>query len=101
VSSFCREDGETMKPRFCVSPIGVSDAVATAWQTFVMLYNEPRETDRDMLRAYVHKLVIKSGETDVWKPPSNSKVEKLFPSVSVPVTPKNVKDSAVTLADEN
>jgi hypothetical protein len=48
-----------MKPRFCVSPIGVSDAVATAWQTFVMLYNEPRETDRDMLRAYVHKLVIK------------------------------------------
>jgi hypothetical protein len=48
-----------MKPRFCVSPVGVSDAVATAWRTFAMLYDEPRETDRDALRAYVHKLVIK------------------------------------------
>ena len=48
-----------MKPRFCISPIGVSDAVANAWRTYAMLYDEPRETDRGMLRAYVHALVIK------------------------------------------
>lgn len=49
-----------MPPRFCVSPIGASDAVASAWRTYKMLYDdEPRETDRSMLRAYVHKLVIK------------------------------------------
>jgi hypothetical protein len=48
-----------MKPRFILSPVGVSDAVASAWQTYTMIYDEPREVDRDMLRAYVHALVIK------------------------------------------
>jgi len=49
-----------MPPRFCVSPVGASDAVASAWRTYTMLYgDEPREMDRGMLRAYVHRLVIK------------------------------------------
>jgi len=49
-----------MPPRFCVSSVGASDAVASAWRTYAMLYgDEPREMDRGMLRAYVHRLVIK------------------------------------------
>ena len=48
-----------MKPRFSFSPVVVSGAVSSAWRTYSMLYGEPCETDRGMLRTYLYKLVIK------------------------------------------
>ena len=48
-----------MKPRFCVTPVGVSDAVTSAWNTYSMIYDAPRETDKVALKAYVNKLVIR------------------------------------------
>jgi hypothetical protein len=47
-----------MKPRFCTSPVGVSDAVDSAWRTYAMLYDKPAERDKLALEAYIHKLVI-------------------------------------------
>jgi|HubBroStandDraft_6_1064221.scaffolds.fasta_scaffold899051_2 hypothetical protein len=47
-----------MKPRFCTSPVGVSDAVESAWRTYAMLYDEPAERDKHMVEAYIRKLVI-------------------------------------------
>jgi len=32
-----------MKPRFFTSPIGVSDAVESAWRTYSMLHDRPDE----------------------------------------------------------
>ena len=51
-------DGEPMKPRFCTSPVGVSDAVESAWRTYAMLYDKPAERDRRRVEAYIRKLVI-------------------------------------------
>ena len=48
-----------MKPRFCTSPVGVSDAVASAWRTYSMLYERPDEPARFALEAYVRGLIIK------------------------------------------
>lgn len=47
-----------MKPRFCISPVGVSDAVNSAWRTYSTLYDAPDEAARIALEAYVHKLII-------------------------------------------
>jgi hypothetical protein len=47
-----------MKPRFCTSPIGVSDATNRAWRTYSKLYDRPGGTTRLALEAYIHKLVI-------------------------------------------
>jgi len=47
-----------MKPRFCTSPVGVSDAVESAWRTYAMLYDKPAERAKLALEAYIHKLVI-------------------------------------------
>jgi hypothetical protein len=55
---FCNGDGEPMKPRFCTSSVGVSDAVESAWRTYAMLYDKPAERDKLVLEAYIHKLVI-------------------------------------------
>jgi hypothetical protein len=48
-----------MKPRISLSPVGASGAVTRAWRTYTLLYDEPRQTDRGILRAYVYKLVIR------------------------------------------
>ena len=48
-----------MKPRFCTSPVGVSDAVESAWRTYSMLYEQPDEPAKLALEAYVGGLVIK------------------------------------------
>ncbi len=48
-----------MKPRFCTSPVGVSDAVESAWRTYSMLYERPDESTKLALEAYVGGLVIK------------------------------------------
>lgn len=48
-----------MKPRFCVSPVGVSDAVNSAWRTYSALYDPPREAAKLALEAYIHRLIIK------------------------------------------
>jgi hypothetical protein len=47
-----------MKPRFCTSPVGVSDAVNSAWRTYSTLYEVPDEAARLALEAYIHRLVI-------------------------------------------
>jgi hypothetical protein len=47
-----------MKPRFCVSPLGVSDAVNSAWRTYSRLYDTPDQTVRPALEACIHRLVI-------------------------------------------
>jgi hypothetical protein len=47
-----------MKPRFCTSPIGVSDAVSSACRTYSTLYDAPNEAMRSALEAYIHRLVI-------------------------------------------
>ena len=47
-----------MKPRFCVSSVGVSDAVDSAWRNYLMLYEKPRQTDKLALKGYVHRLVV-------------------------------------------
>jgi hypothetical protein len=48
-----------MKPRFCTSPIGASDAVESAWRTYSMLYDRPDEPAKPELEAYVRGLIIK------------------------------------------
>jgi hypothetical protein len=48
-----------MKPRFCLSPVGVSDAVNSAWRTYATLYDPPGEATKLALEAYIHRLVIK------------------------------------------
>jgi hypothetical protein len=48
-----------MKPRFCVSPVGASDAVNRAWRTYATFHDSPDETTRLALEAYIHRLVIK------------------------------------------
>ncbi|MGC2811834.1 MAG: hypothetical protein WA303_15855 [Bradyrhizobium sp.] len=48
-----------MKPRFCVSSVGVSDAVDSAWRNYLMLYEKPRQTDKLTLKGYIHRLVVK------------------------------------------
>ncbi|THD56431.1 MAG: hypothetical protein E8A46_03680 [Bradyrhizobium sp.] len=47
-----------MKPRFCTSPVGVSDAIESAWRTYAMLHDKPAERNKLALEAYIHKLVI-------------------------------------------
>ena len=42
-----------MKPRFCLSPLGVSDAVNSAWRTYTRLYDAPDETEQRALRIMV------------------------------------------------
>jgi hypothetical protein len=51
--------GEPMKPRFCTSPVGVTDAVETAWRTYAMLYDRPDGPTKLALEAYVRGLIIK------------------------------------------
>lgn len=48
-----------MKPRFCTTRVGVSDAVETAWRTYSIIYDEPGEPARLALEGYIHKLVIR------------------------------------------
>jgi len=48
-----------MKPRFCVSPVGVSDAADSAWRTYSMLADAPGEADKLALEAYLNRLIIK------------------------------------------
>jgi hypothetical protein len=48
-----------MKPRFCTSPIGVSDAVESARRTYSMLYDRPDQPAKLELEAYVRGLIIK------------------------------------------
>jgi hypothetical protein len=48
-----------MKPRFCTSPVGVTDAVETAWRTYSMLYDRPDAPTKLALEAYVRTLIIK------------------------------------------
>jgi hypothetical protein len=48
-----------MKPRFCTSPVGVTDAVETAWRTYSMLYDRPGAPTKLALEAYVRTLIIK------------------------------------------
>jgi tRNA pseudouridine-54 N-methylase len=50
-----------MKPRFCTSPLEVSDAVERAWRTYAMLYGRPAEPMRLALQTYINRLV-NSGE---------------------------------------
>ena len=52
-----------MKPRFFTSPIGVSDAVESAWRTYSMLYDRPDEPAKPELEAYVRGLIIKGNAT--------------------------------------
>jgi hypothetical protein len=47
-----------MKPRFCLSRVGVSGAVNSAWRTYSTLYETPGPAARLALEAYIHKLVI-------------------------------------------
>ncbi len=47
-----------MKPRFCTSPVGVSDVVESAWRTYAMPCDRPAEREKLVLEAYIHKLVI-------------------------------------------
>jgi hypothetical protein len=46
-----------MKPRFCTSPLGVSDAIESAWRTYSMIYHKPDDQVRLALESYVHRLV--------------------------------------------
>jgi hypothetical protein len=48
-----------MKPRFCATPVGVSDAVERAWRTYAMIYDKPGEEARLALESYIHRLVSK------------------------------------------
>jgi hypothetical protein len=48
-----------MKPRFCISPIGVSGAANRAWRTYSTLYDTPDEAAKLALEAYLHRLVIR------------------------------------------
>jgi hypothetical protein len=48
-----------MKPRFCTSPLGASDAVERAWRTYSMLYDKPDQPAKLELEAYVRGLIIK------------------------------------------
>ncbi len=47
-----------MKPRFCTSPVGVSDAVNSACRTYSTLYDAPDETAKLALEAYLNRLLI-------------------------------------------
>jgi len=47
-----------MKPRFWTSPVGVSDAINSAWRIYLTLYDAPGQTTRLALEAYIHRLVI-------------------------------------------
>ena len=42
-----------MKPRFCTSPLGVSDAIEAAWRTYSMIYDKPDEQVRLALETYI------------------------------------------------
>jgi len=57
-----------MKPRFCTSPVGVTDAVETAWRTYSMLYDRPGAPTKLALEAYVRTLIYQgraqSGSAD-------------------------------------
>jgi hypothetical protein len=46
-----------MKPRFCTSPLGVSDAIEAAWRTYSMIYDKPDEQVRLALETYINRLV--------------------------------------------
>jgi hypothetical protein len=46
-----------MKPRFCTSPLGVSDAIESAWRTYSMIYDKPDEQVRLALESYINRLV--------------------------------------------
>ena len=52
-----------MKPLFCTSPIGVSDAVENAWRTCSLLYDRPDEPAKLECEAYVRGLIIKGNAT--------------------------------------
>jgi hypothetical protein len=46
-----------MKPRFCTSPLAVSDAIEAAWRTYSMIYDKPDERARLALETYINRLV--------------------------------------------
>jgi len=48
-----------MKPRFCTSPLGVSDAIEAAWRTYSMIYDKPDEQVRLALETYINRLVAR------------------------------------------
>jgi hypothetical protein len=61
VNGFVPKTGERMKPRFFTSPLGVTDAIESACQTYSMIHNKPDERVRLALESYIHRLVA-SGE---------------------------------------
>jgi len=52
-----------MKPRFCTSPLGVSDDIEAAWGTYSMIYDKPDEQARLALETYINRLVA-NGERE-------------------------------------